>query len=262
MNSITTTTVAVIIWIFALFLLTKMLTRHLEQKKVDWKQFYVFAILAAVSVITILMIIYATSPSIDLFTRGSTAEFGQFGDMVGGILNPIFGFITVMLLLRSLSVQHNDLEHNKLLRNLESLTNLLNEHSRLFNEKMDAEALLDDEGRYSYRSAFINLSVDFSQDRSIETIKKADAIVESFEAGSPNNFINYHITDIISSSNIVISTYCHLIDLEEFRYIKAVYASRLLQFTHQANYYRLISHEGQSKIASMYSEYLNYKGNN
>ncbi|MGL4476173.1 MAG: hypothetical protein ACRCT7_17220 [Shewanella sp.] len=40
---------------------------------------------------------------------GNQEQFGQFGDYLGGVLNPILGFATVVLLVVSLKLQMNEL---------------------------------------------------------------------------------------------------------------------------------------------------------
>jgi len=40
---------------------------------------------------------------------GGTASFGAFGDYIGGLLNPIFGFSTVILLIYSIRIQMKEL---------------------------------------------------------------------------------------------------------------------------------------------------------
>ena len=44
---------------------------------------------------------------------GGTNEFGTFGDFLGGTLNPILGFLTIVLLLRSLRIQTHELQESR-----------------------------------------------------------------------------------------------------------------------------------------------------
>lgn len=48
---------------------------------------------------------------------GSQEVFGQFGDFIGGVLNPIFSFLTICLLIVSLAMQRKEL--NKVVEELE-----------------------------------------------------------------------------------------------------------------------------------------------
>ena len=41
---------------------------------------------------------------------GGPTEWAQFGDYMGGVINPILGFITVYLLLHSLNFQSTELQ--------------------------------------------------------------------------------------------------------------------------------------------------------
>lgn len=56
-------------------------------------------------VIFLMVVAYLYSPNIDRFTLGGPEEFGQFGDYVGGILNPIIGLITVILVYKTFNSQ-------------------------------------------------------------------------------------------------------------------------------------------------------------
>lgn len=71
-------------------------------------------------------------------------EWGQLGDYVGGMLNPIFGFISVVLLIKSLTLQNeanenlrDELKENKKTEKLRSFENLffnmINSQKELFN---------------------------------------------------------------------------------------------------------------------------------
>ena len=71
-------------------------------------------------------------------------EWGQLGDYAGGMLNPIFGFISVVLLIKSLTLQNeanknlnDELKENKKndkVRSFETLFfNMINSQKELFN---------------------------------------------------------------------------------------------------------------------------------
>jgi len=63
--------------------------------------------------------------------HGPTADeqgtWGEFGDYVGGLINPIFGFITVLILVETLRVQRRDLELSRI--ELEASTKALKSQS-------------------------------------------------------------------------------------------------------------------------------------
>lgn len=57
----------------------------------------------------------------------SQGTWGEFGDYVGGVINPIFGFITVVVLVETLRVQRRDLELSRI--ELEASTKALKSQS-------------------------------------------------------------------------------------------------------------------------------------
>lgn len=62
-------------------------------------------VLFAMFIVTLALSTYLNSNYVDIRHIGNQEELGQFGDFVGGILNPIFGFLTVLLLLNSIKEQ-------------------------------------------------------------------------------------------------------------------------------------------------------------
>lgn len=72
------------------------------------KRIWIIAALAvSISLIT-LIALYLSSPNVVTRSLGGPEEFGQFGDMIGGVLNPIFGFLTVILLIQTYNIAHSD----------------------------------------------------------------------------------------------------------------------------------------------------------
>ena len=47
----------------------------------------------ALALVAMLLMQYLESPEINSNEFGGAEQFGQFGDYIGGILNPIFGFV-------------------------------------------------------------------------------------------------------------------------------------------------------------------------
>lgn len=66
--------------------------------------------------VALIILVYLVNffPIFGAQLSGDTAVWGQFGDYIGGTLNPILSFISVVLLIRSLSLQN---EANDALRN-------------------------------------------------------------------------------------------------------------------------------------------------
>lgn len=61
---------------------------------------------------------------------GDQEKFGQFGDFIGGVLNPIFSFLSVVLLISSIHLQRKEL--NNVVEELELTRNV---HQSSFNMK-------------------------------------------------------------------------------------------------------------------------------
>jgi len=82
----------------------------------------------------------------------------------------------------------------------------------------------------------------------------ADSIADRFyEARFYNNF---QISDLISSCNKIISTYTHIIKIEDIHFVKVVHAADLLRFAQEARYYRLLSERNYLEIEKHYSGYI------
>lgn len=77
----------------------------------EFNQFSKAIVLFAAVVLTIIFSIYFIRFNMgwDLGVLGNKNDFGSFGDFVGGVLNPILSFFTIILLLISLSIQRSEL---------------------------------------------------------------------------------------------------------------------------------------------------------
>lgn len=60
-----------------------------------------------IAVISLMTKYYINADYVDYSELGTPAQFGQLGDYFGGMLNPVFGFLTVILLLTSIKEQRN-----------------------------------------------------------------------------------------------------------------------------------------------------------
>jgi hypothetical protein len=130
-------------------------------------------ILAAFSVLGVLIATYLNSPEVDIGVVGNRESFGQFGDYIGGILNPIFGFITVLLLLSTLKLQGRESDR---LRNISI--------------KNDVKALLED-ALINFKKA---VEADVFEIRSGSVIKKTPLalfFLHHPESGLANEFKTY-----------------------------------------------------------------------
>lgn len=100
-------------FIFLLAIVFIAIATSILQHKVrryNWKErilnrIYQNIIPIAILLIGILVFFYRSSSLLDNSTLGNTEKFGQLGDYIGGLLNPIFGFITVLLLIHSLKTE-------------------------------------------------------------------------------------------------------------------------------------------------------------
>ncbi|WP_040392216.1 hypothetical protein [Cellvibrio sp. BR] len=66
----------------------------------------------------------------------SQEHWGQLGDFLGGILNPILTFLTILILIQSLSLQKNEIEKNKKYEKMKSFEthffNMIESQKKLF----------------------------------------------------------------------------------------------------------------------------------
>lgn len=90
-----------------------------------------------------LIATYRFSDYVDTQHLGNHEIFGQFGDYIGGVLNPIFGFMTVFLLIRSLSHEseqakqdREDIKEANHLKKLERLSDALARATNSINSKL------------------------------------------------------------------------------------------------------------------------------
>lgn len=105
-----------------------------------------------VAVACILILIYRSSKNIDTTEFGSAESFGQFGDYVGGLLNPVFGFFTVWLLVRSLKYQNKDFELTKRTATSESIQKLIATLEIDFEKYLDLKFIKVGLGEYSLKN--------------------------------------------------------------------------------------------------------------
>jgi hypothetical protein len=68
---------------------------------------------------------------------GNQEELGQFGDFIGGILNPFFGFLTVLSLLNSIKEQRHPNSPLKEDEKVSSNKNQVVQAIDCYNEKLE-----------------------------------------------------------------------------------------------------------------------------
>lgn len=90
-----------------------------NRDRVHWEKWIsdhaitILIVILAISIIALVLVVaaYATNfHSIPISNK--TDEWGQFGDFLGGTLNPVFGFLSVMALLTALVIQSRELKNS------------------------------------------------------------------------------------------------------------------------------------------------------
>lgn len=99
-------------------------------------------ILFAAATIILAMTTYINSDHVMINKIGDQEKLGQFGDFVGGILNPIFGFITVILLITSLNFENKKSSLEKKNRDKDELLKLLKEAKKDCRAKIEEKIYL------------------------------------------------------------------------------------------------------------------------
>lgn len=102
--------------------------------------------LIAFAVIAAIVYFYFNSPNVDTENWGSPAEFGQFGDMIGGIINPIFGFLTVIFLVLTLQIEIRQSHRGKKLSDRAELMNILTSSKLEFKNAVENEIIINGKG--------------------------------------------------------------------------------------------------------------------
>jgi hypothetical protein len=175
------------------------------------------------------------------------AVWGQLGDFIGGLLNPLFGFISIILLIKSLSLQNES--NRKLIEQIENTkrTESLKSFESLFFNLIDVK-----NGYFSQFSLDISVSVTekkaFTKDVAVD---KLERIIQKFRANAyTNEKIVEFLVDINSKNNIFSQIRCfyvivkliddHLSDFNGFtREERKKYYRLLVNFT-EFSHLRLI----------------------
>lgn len=101
----------------------------------------IISILALVALITIVA--YVFFDKVTYGQSGNVGSFGQSGDYFGGILNPIFGFLTVVLLLLTLNLQRKSNGSTELKNQILVYESIINNRLKDFEEIKTTELLND-----------------------------------------------------------------------------------------------------------------------
>ncbi|MEQ1369469.1 hypothetical protein ABLT80_10400 [Acinetobacter schindleri] len=133
------------------------------------------------------------------------AVWGQLGDFIGGLLNPLFGFISIILLIKSLSLQNQS--NRKLIEQIENTkrTESLKSFENLFFNLIDVK-----NGYFSHFLVELNLSASetrtFAKDIAVD---KLEIIIQKFRENSyTDEQIKIYLDEINNKNNIFSQIRC------------------------------------------------------
>jgi len=83
-------------------------------KDIDLRVFSIKKVTLIVAVVIFIVLfivitVFLSSDQVDSSAFGGPESFANFGDYIGGVLNPFFGFMTICLLVYSIQLQLNEL---------------------------------------------------------------------------------------------------------------------------------------------------------
>lgn len=184
---------------------------------------------------------------LDLPLSKDQAVWGQLGDFVGGLLNPLFGFISIILLIKSLSLQNES--NRKLIEQIENTkrTESLKSFENLFFNLIEVK-----NGYFSQFCVDINISATekkiFTKDVAVD---KLERIIQHFRANAyTDEKILEFLVDINNKNNLFSQIRCfyvivklindHLSDINGFTVEERKKYYRLLVNFTEFSHLRLI----------------------
>ncbi len=93
---------------------------------------FLFLVISATSIMTLF---YINAKNVGYPDLGTPAQFGQLGDYFGGILNPIFGFLTVILLLQTYKLGREDTKRESRKTTRDELKSIIRDFSTLIEKR-------------------------------------------------------------------------------------------------------------------------------
>jgi len=127
------------------------------------------------------------------------ADWGQLGDYVGGVLNPLLGFISIVLLIKSLVLQYEANSNLKIEIKNNEKTEKLRSFEVLFFNLISSQKNLFDSFRVNFKASGSAVSQLTGVKAVIEIEKK---IEEIRQAGGGNSEITNYLTDIDADDQI------------------------------------------------------------
>lgn len=201
--------------------------------KRHFKLYYMIP-LAAISAI---ILIYAINVGFDK-EEPNAAHFGQMGDYFGGILNPIFGLITIIIVLHTARMQKTSLDeqlesakHLKKLRNIESLRELIDAAKKSCEEEKERKFIRVENEMYSYSeiigAAHQQGKLKTAENELIDTI---DQINNPRETDKHNTKLYFAAVGIVESHLQLLDLMMALFREDEFNYTKINIAKKVFRF--------------------------------
>lgn len=185
--------------------------------------FFLIGSLAITIIVVAVIYFYLTSPNVDAGNWGGPEEFGQFGDMLGGILNPVFGFLTVILLIRTFKLESSKTSLERKLKNKEELLKLLDQAKSDNKRLIETSNFSNNEGTHD--ESFANIrqkKEEFSQaleqiDNTIAILKQnknptIEDVVQHTLTNRIDGFYFAHIKNIFHQTIDIIQIYTELLD--------------------------------------------------
>lgn len=204
---------------------------------------------------------YRASPKIDNQKLGGTAEFGQFGDLVGGILNPIFGFLTVLLLIYTANIQRSVALNERKDREVNSMHELIKRTKEAIDDYSQKEIFTDSKGnKFSYQSVYATTKkVDVHQKELLETaisdMRNIDNREKLFSMNSltENHWIAFYLREQVKR---LIGQYEHLLAIESFKYAKHDIASQFISYILDSNIEKICNREMHKSIRDISDNFV------
>ena len=220
------------------------------------------ALLSATGLITLLLAFYLSSEKVDPKKLGEPQHFGQFGDYIGGILNPIFGLSTICLLIWSIQIQLNELRLSR--KEFSQSTQALKDQAKISrdeNARIQIAEMLQNENKkfeelFTQQFNSVRKQVNFDGKSEIINIERVIHCEKIIEHSGPekSNAVRKIVMDEIKAYNPLLKNKDTewaekmseiIISLEEIRHltsdIVAVSHVKTIQKKHKENLYNKAS---------------------
>lgn len=244
---------------FCAFISTAGLLHRLYKNKFDVTTFLIFAF----SLQGFLIATYWSASDVNIFVTGNAESFGQFGDYIGGIINPIFGFITVIILL--VSMHKNDkneeedrknLAESNRLKTLDRLTYSIKKTKKSLTQSIKNNPLLfRHDGKHISYDDFCKLN-DSTLENQFEIMTLGSQILSDYvhkkieiENHPDIKKYAYHKKNLVTASNLklkleyVILLYIEKIKLENSPLLKKALSIELTDLLIKMSTFYLITTE-------------------